>query len=144
MSSRRLAAEAIVSAHYRIYFALHDCSSEVWQVGLVQVAITCMRIKTMTLRLRTAVNRVVFGGGNRLEVLWIIALKAFDESNAQPSGEVRILAICFHAPAPTRVTENIDIRRPESQALISSVPSPANGFMIFRPRLIGNDSCNGK
>ncbi|MNJ01269.1 hypothetical protein D3C73_1608490 [compost metagenome] len=60
--------------------------------------------------LGATVHGQVLGGGVELAVHRVIALQAVHEGHAHAGGEVRVLAVGFLAAAPSRVTEDVDVR----------------------------------
>ena len=59
---------------------------------------------------------VVFGCGDRLEVLRVVALHAANESCTEPLCEEGILSVGFLSPAPPRIAKDIDVGGPEIEA----------------------------
>src|SRR6185437_16908747 len=82
-----------------------------------QIAIGNLRVKTMAIRLRTAVNRVMFRASHREHVVRIISLNALDEFDANFTREKWIFAVGLLAPPPARIPEDVDVGRPESQTI---------------------------
>ena len=70
----------------------------------------------MPLRLRAAVDRVMFGASHRQHVIRVVALHSFDELHGDGARQERVFPVGFLAAAPARVAENVDVRRPERQA----------------------------
>src|SRR5438309_4320544 len=56
---------------------------------------------------------------NRAVEGWVIALDAPDELRRENSGEERIFAVGLLPASPTRISEDVDVRRPESQAEVA-------------------------
>ena len=67
--------------------------------------------------LGAAVHGEVLGRGDDAVVLRIVALHAGDEGDAHARGEERIFAVGFLAAAPARIAEDVDVGRPEVEAL---------------------------
>ena len=74
----------------------------------------------------------------------IISLEASDDSGSQQSGQIRILTVSLHSPAPTRIPEYVDVRGPESQpgVLDALTGLDCAGKAIFDPGLITDGSEN--
>src|SRR5579875_551091 len=81
---------------------------------------------------------VVFGGRDGLEIFRVVALHGLDEGHGHAAGEVGVLAIGLHAAAPAGVAEEVDVGRPEGEALVDVVFAAADEFVIFGAGLIGN------
>ena len=62
----------------------------------------------------------MFGGGDHLEVMRIVALHALDERHRHAAGEERIFAVGLLAAAPARIAKDVDVGRPEGQAEIAA------------------------
>src|SRR5215475_9629775 len=85
----------------------------------------------MTLRFRSAVNRVVFWRGDYLKVTRVIALQSLHKRHAQARGKVGIFAISFLAASPARVAKDIDVRTPKSKTLIASMAVVSDKFIML-------------
>ncbi len=79
----------------------------------------------------------VLDRGNGLEIGRVVTLQALDELHGQPAGQERIFPIGLLSPAPARITEDVDVRRPEGQALIDEPLAVAHELMVLGPGLIG-------
>src|SRR5208282_6898363 len=61
-----------------------------------------------------------------------------------PGGEERVLAVGFLAAAPARVTEDVDVRRPEREAVITrAVPVVFADVVIVLGAGLGGDDIGG-
>src|SRR6185312_654141 len=65
--------------------------------------------------------RIMLGGGDGAKILRIVALHTLNESAADLSGQERILAIGLLAATPARIAEDVDVGRPEIEALGDAV-----------------------
>jgi hypothetical protein len=72
------------------------------------------------------------------EVQRIIPLHPFDEFNAEAGSQVCVLAKRFLTAPPTRVAEDVDVRRPEGESGIQARVAAALRILILGPRLVGN------
>ena len=94
----------------------------------------------MPCRLGTAVYRKMFWRGQRLQIFRVISLQASHVSNAHLRCQERVFAIGFLAASPTRISEDVDVRRPDGQPVkpvaITLFPHPLG---IFGPELGGNN-----
>ena len=59
--------------------------------------------------------------GNCKVVFWVVALEAAYKFYSKRAGEKRIFTVRLLPPSPPRISENVDIRRPDSQALEADV-----------------------
>jgi hypothetical protein len=82
------------------------------------------------------------GGGHYLEVMGVVALESLDKSNPQRGGEVGVFTISFLTSAPARVTENVDVRRPNSEAGVNLADALLSSFVMFGPGFIGDGRGN--
>ena len=78
----------------------------------------------MPKRFRTGMYRKVLAAGSSLQV-FSISLQSTDKADAEPTRQIRIFPIGLMATAPARIPENVDIRAPDSQALINVTISVA-------------------
>src|SRR5205085_6863875 len=53
-------------------------------------------------------------------------------------GEVRVLAVGLLAAAPARVAEDVDVRRPEGEALVARALAPPRELVVLGPRLVAD------
>src|SRR6202008_554097 len=108
---------------------------EVRQVAVAKITVARHGVEHVTLRLRTAVNPEVLHRGDGLEVLRVVPLQALDEGNGDASRQERIFPVRFLSAPPTGTTEEVDVRRPDGESLISRVASLAVVLMMFGARL---------
>ena len=83
-------------------------------------------------------NRVVFHRRDGLEVFVVIALDAVDEIHRHAARQERVLAIGFLSPAPARIAEDVDVRRPEGQPAIHGVHIFRGIIVMLGAALVGN------
>src|SRR5229473_1737060 len=82
---------------------------------------------------------VMFGGRDDFEVIRVRALHAANECDGEPSGEVRVFAVSLLTAAPARVAEDVDVGRPEREALIAAVFVVADGLVVLGARFGRDD-----
>src|SRR5215469_10045778 len=85
--------------------------------------------------LRAAVYRIVLGRSNGVVVARVVALHTGDKGNAQAPGQKGVFAVGLLAPAPARVTENVDVRRPEIQSFKNVAVTCAHSLRVLDARL---------
>ena len=93
----------------------------------------------MALRFGAAVHRVVLGRRDGLEILRVVALHAAHEGDAEARGEVRVFAVGLLPAAPARVAEDVDVRRPEGEAVEPRAVAAPLRLVVLGPRLLGDD-----
>src|ERR1700760_1310243 len=76
-----------------------------------------------------------------LVILRIVPLQTFDEGNAQPRGQIWILAVYLLPPAPARIAEDVDVGRPDGQTKEDRVVIVLQRFDILCARLICDHRC---
>ena len=113
-----LAVGSVVSTHDRFCLGILDAGLEGIEVGFLHILGIGFRIEAVAQCLGATVDRQMLGTGSGLHD-FAFALEATDIGLAQPCGQVRIFAIGFMAATPAGIAENIDIGRPEGQALIN-------------------------
>jgi hypothetical protein len=84
------------------------------------------------------VDGKVLGCADDLEVLWIRALQTFDELHAESSREIWVFAIGLLTATPARIPEDVDVGRPEGQAVVDIVVAVAQCFIVLRTRFGGD------
>jgi len=136
--ARRFAAHGVVRAHYRIGLAFHNRGAKRGSIGVRKIVRGNRHIKAMPQNFRAAVDGKVLGCRDCFQIARIIALQAGNEGHSDAAGEIRIFAVGFLAASPTRIAKNIDIRRPEGEAVIAASVSMLDGVVIFGPRFRGN------
>ena len=109
-----LAVGAIVSAHNCFDLRFGNQLLEGGQISGVQIPQRYFSVEGVTVLFRTAVHGEMFGAGGRFHILGIIALQAVHEGRSHLAGQVRIFSPRLLAASPTRIAENIDVRRPKS------------------------------
>ena len=65
-------------------------------------------------------------------------LQAPDHGHAELSGQVGILPVGFHAAAPARVAEDIDVGRPERDALVPVGHAVGQALAVFHAPVVAN------
>ena len=92
----------------------------------------------MTLGLGPAVNGEVFGGGDGLEVFGVRTLQAAGKGKSDLTGEERIFSVGLLTAAPSRVAIDVDIGRPQSEAVIDNMVPLALGLVVLGSRFRGD------
>ena len=80
----------------------------------------------------------MLGGGIELAIRPLLRLQALHEGDAHARGEERILAIGFLATAPARVTEDVDVGRPEREPLVTLVLAARQEGMVLGARFVAD------
>src|SRR6185503_17515409 len=71
----------------------------------------------MAFRFRTAMHRVMFGARHREHVIRVVTLDTLHKLDADLAREIGIFPVSLLATTPARVAEDVDVRRPVSQAI---------------------------
>jgi hypothetical protein len=132
---RGLAVDPVVRAHERVRAAFADTHLEVRQIGLAEIALAHDGVERVSLRLGPAVNGEVLHRRDGLEVLRVVALKTTDELHRELAREERVLAVRL-GRVPSGDRGEIDVRRPERQALISAEASIPHVLVMLCPRFV--------
>src|SRR5262245_33183803 len=103
VSAARGAVRSVVSAHHALSFAFDDSGAESGQISLLQVALADDSVKAVPFRLGAAVDGEMLHRGNNFQVARVVALQAFDISDADARSEIWIFAECLHPPPPARI-----------------------------------------
>ena len=137
-AAARLAERAVVCAHHGLHFALFHSSFKRGQIRLPQILPAHLGVKFVANGLRAAVHSIVLRARRDLQI-FPVTLQALDVRHAEPRREVRVFAVRLLPSAPARVTEQVDIRRPEREALINIAVAVLRSFVILRAGLRRND-----
>ncbi len=117
--------------------AVDDGGPEGGRVGVVEIVERHRCVEAVAQNLRAAVNGVVLGSGDGFQEMRVIALKTGHEGNTETAGEEGIFAVSFLATAPARISEDVDIRRPEGEAEVAAGVVMKKGVVVFGPCLGG-------
>ena len=123
--------------------ALGDGGAEGGQVGVPEIVRAWIDVGLMAGGFGPAVHGVVLGRGDGAEVVRIVALDAFNKGGAQARGEERVFAVGFLAAAPARIAKDVDVGRPDGQAVVAVVIAMADGVVVFRARFGGDNLADG-
>src|SRR6266576_6494716 len=98
----------------------------------------------MTSRFRSTVYGEMLRCGQRCKILRVSTLQSRNKCNAHLRRQKRVFAVRFLAPPPTGIAKNVDIRRPDGEAMKpTAAPLRAQFLVIFRAKLRGDDSSLG-
>ena len=73
-----------------------------------------------------------------LVIVRMVSLESLHGSHTHYRGKERVLTVGLLTTAPSRVSEDVDVRSPESQSVILLVLSPAYCVVIFCTCLVRN------
>ena len=138
--ARRRAIKPVVSAHDRADVAFPHRRFELRQIDLVKIPFRRLRVETVPLHFRPAMDGEMFGASHGLDVLRIVPLQSLDKRHRHSPRQKRVFPVSLLPAAPARVAEDIDVRRPKRQPrVIRAVAIVRLGvFAVFGPRLRGN------
>ena len=95
----------------------------------------------MTKSFRSGVYRKMFAAGGDLKV-FSVSLQTLDKANTKTACQIGILSVCFMAPPPSWVTENIDIRAPHGKTFINIPVIMTALAVVFGSCFTGNHGRN--
>ena len=142
-----LSVDTLVGAHHLGHLAFLHQGFEGGEIGLPEVTLwQVLYIKGMAVPLRAAVYGIVLGAGEEFavfahtEVFAVVAhtLQAAHHGEAHLRGEVGVFAVGLLAASPAGVTEDIDVRCPERQALVALDISRLFGLTGFYTGLVAD------
>lgn len=113
-----LAVGTVVCTHHGFNTGFLDGCFKRGKVCLPQILLACVGVKFVALSLRTGVHGKMLGAGGCFEI-FTVALQSLDEGDAETGGQIGVLAVRFVTAAPSRITEDIYVRRPESQTFVN-------------------------
>ena len=135
---------SVVCAHNAADLCLFDGGFKCRNICFVKILFAHFGIKGMSLSFGTAVGTKVLGAGRGFQIFIVITLNPLNKSATENRRQIRILTVGFVPPAPSRISENIYIRRPERETFINTVILIFLALVEFCPRLgwnnIGTDS----
>src|SRR4051794_21455653 len=85
---------------------------------------------------------VVLGRRDDLEILRVVTLQSFHKLDTQPTREVRVFAVSLLPASPARVAEDVDVRRPESQAEEARAVAAPLRLVILGARFSRDNVCD--
>jgi len=132
------AANGVVGAHDGIGVAVDDGGAEGGGVGVVEIVERNGDVHTMTENVGAAVNGEVFGSGDGFEVARVVALEAGDEGYTEAAGEEGIFTVGFLAASPARIAKDVDVGRPEGEAVVAAGIVVGDGVVKFGAGFGGN------
>ena len=109
----------VVGAHDRLRARLHALF-ESGQIGLAQILLADCGIEAEPVLLRAGVDGEVLRRGDGLQMLRIASLHTAHVSAAEFAGQKRAFAVGLLPPAPARVAEDVDVRRPVGQPFVGA------------------------
>src|ERR1035441_8791547 len=134
----RLAVHLVIGAHHRVRPALANRRLEMRQVALRQVRILHLGVEAVARRFGSGVHREVLGGGHHFQILRVVALQSLDEVDRQAPRQVRVFAVGLHASAPARVAHQVDVGRPEGEALVHAPLAAPLELVVLGGSLVGD------
>jgi hypothetical protein len=137
-AARCLSVNPVVGAHQGVRTTVPYSHLEMRQIALAQIALAHHCIELVPRRLRPAMHGEVFHRCDGLEILRVIALKTVNELHRQCSGEKRILSVSLLPPSPSRIAEQVDVGRPEGEALVAAVAVVADVLVVLGARFVGD------
>jgi len=112
------------------------------EIGLAEIPFVGAGVEEMPFGFGAAMDGEVFDSGDGLEVLRVVPLKTFDELHGEAAGEIGVFAIGLLAAAPAGIAKDIDIGRPEGQALVDQSFSFTDEFVVFGAGFVGDGGCH--
>ena len=100
---------AVIGSHYRFNIRILNQGTKSGKISLFQILRGSDCVEAVAKSFRPAVHGEMLGtcgGFQRFSV----ALQAVYECLAEAGGEIRVLAVCFMAASPARITEDVDVR----------------------------------
>src|SRR5450631_2538308 len=113
----RLAVYAVVGAHDGARLGFGYGGAKRGQIGIDFIVFVNVHVGRVAGGFRPAMYRVMFGRGYGAIIPGIVTLHTGYIGYAQARRKKWIFAVCLLSAAPTRITEDVDVWRPEIQAL---------------------------
>ena len=133
------AVDAVIGAHQRHRPAFGDRAAEGGEIRCFEIAWGRIDVETVATGFGTAVDGEVLRRGDDARVRGVGALQPLHEGDAQCAGEIRVLAVGLLPAAPARIAEDVDVGRPDGQALIQAPIGVQRPRIELRPRFDRDD-----
>ena len=92
-------------------------------------------VECMAIGLWSAMDSEVLRSRHNFEISRIRALQATDEGGPNLSGEEGIFSVGLLTAAPSRITNDVDVRGPEREAIVDRVIVFTLSLVVFGSRL---------
>ena len=135
----RFSVGPVIRTHNGFDPSFDDAGLKSGKIRLPQILVRYPGVKFMSQRFGPAVNGEMFGARRRTHIR-AVSLKSANEGDAQPARKKRVLPVCLVPSSPAGISEQIDIRRPESEPLIDVPIVLQRGSIILRPAF----DCDGR
>ena len=135
--------DCVVGAHEGVGVALDDGGAEGGEIGVPQIVRGGIDVGLVARGFGSAVDGVVLGGGDGAEVFRVVALDALDEGGAEAGGEEGIFAVGFLAAAPAGIAKDVDVGRPDGEAVVAVVIVVGDGVVVLGASFSGDDFADG-
>src|ERR1700759_4983350 len=135
--------DPVVGAHDGVGFAVDDGGAEGGQVGVPEIVRSGIAVGLVACGFGAAVDGVMLGRGDGAEVFRIVALDALNKCGAEAGGEERIFAVGFLAASPAWIAKDVDVGRPDSEAVVAVVIVVRNRVVVFGASFSGDDFGDG-
>src|ERR1700679_403724 len=131
--------DAVVGAHDGVCFAFCDRRAEGGQVCVPEIVRSGIDVGFVAGGFGAGVDGVMLGRGDGAVIFGIVALDAFDEGCAEAGGEERVFAVGLLAAAPAGIAEDVDVGRPDGQAVVAVVVVVREGVVVLGAGLRRDD-----
>ena len=131
-----VAVDGVVGRHDGLDLCVLDQHLECRKVCLIEILERRFDIGSVSCGLRARMHGEVLGAGCGLEIVRVVALKPLDECRSQHARQIGVLAVGLHAAAPARITEDVDVGRPEGKSGVAAVVAYALRHLILCARLV--------
>ena len=131
-----VAVDGVVGRHDGLDLCVLDQHLECRKVCLIEILERRFDIGSVSCGLRARMHGEVLGAGCGLEIVRVVALKPLDECRSQHARQIGVLAVGLHAAAPARITEDVDVGRPEGKSGVAAVVAYALCHLILGACLV--------
>ena len=131
-----VAVDGVVGRHDGLDLCVLDQHLECRKICLIEILERRFDIGSVSCGLRARMHGEVLGAGCGLEIVRVVALKPLDECRSQHARQIGVLAVGLHAAAPARITEDVDVGRPEGKSGVAAVVAYALCHLILGACLV--------
>ena len=132
------AMDAVIGAHQRHRPAFGDRAAEGGEIGRFEIAWGRIDVEAVAAGFGAAVDGEVLRRGDDARVGGVGPLQPLHERDAQCAGEIRVLAVRLLPAAPARIAEDVDVGRPDGEALVDAAVR-GDGLRIELGARLGRD-----
>src|SRR6266702_3769673 len=140
--TRRRCIYRVIGAHHATCMRIYDEFAKRRQVGIREIIRRDFGIEGVPFGLGTAMYSEVLRGCDDLQVAAVRSLQASNKGGTELTGQKWVLAIRLLPASPPGITVDVDIWRPEGEAIVDGAIFLALCLVVFSASLGRNGVCH--